>query len=62
MREIGGKDAVMAISNAFKCKSALLKHEVAYVFGQMQDPHSIPTLIDVLSNTNEHSMVCKCDF
>jgi hypothetical protein len=32
----------------FACTSALLKHEVAYVLGQLQDPTSIDTLTHVL--------------
>ncbi|CAO1629141.1 unnamed protein product [Sympodiomycopsis kandeliae] len=37
--------------------SALLKHELAYVLGQMQDTRAIPTLIKVLSDLKEHAMV-----
>jgi deoxyhypusine monooxygenase len=41
----------------FKDESALLKHELAYVLGQIGDPHAIPTLSNVLSNENEDPMV-----
>jgi deoxyhypusine monooxygenase len=37
--------------------SALLRHEVAYVLGQMQNKVAIPKLIEVLSNELEHVMV-----
>lgn len=37
--------------------SALLKHELAYVLGQMQDVRAIPTLTKVLEDTVEHAMV-----
>lgn len=37
--------------------SALLKHELAYVLGQMQDSRAIPTLKRVLEDTAEHAMV-----
>ena len=40
--------------HSFKANSALLRHELAYVLGQMQDSHAVPTLIDVLSDENEH--------
>ena len=33
---------------AFDDKSALLKHEVAYCLGQLQDPLATPILIDIL--------------
>ena len=35
----------------------LLKHEIAYVFGQLQDERSIEFLKQVLSNHEEHEMV-----
>ena len=41
----------------FNSNSALLRHEVAYVLGQMQNQVAIPTLIDVLSDEDEHVMV-----
>lgn len=37
--------------------SALLKHELAYVLGQMQDSRAIPTLKRVLQDVAEHAMV-----
>ncbi|CAO1619825.1 unnamed protein product [Parajaminaea phylloscopi] len=37
--------------------SALLKHELAYVLGQMQDSRAIPTLTKVLEDETEHAMV-----
>lgn len=37
--------------------SALLKHELAYVLGQMQDSRAIPTLTKVLEDEAEHAMV-----
>ncbi len=57
LRNIGGKDAVEALCAAFSSKSALLKHEVAYVLGQMQDNHAVSQLIDRLSDSNEDLMV-----
>ncbi len=37
--------------------SALLRHEVAYVLGQMQHPHAVEYLACSLERTNEHRMV-----
>ena len=37
LRNIGGKDSVDALAAAYESESALLKHEIAYVMGQMQD-------------------------
>lgn len=41
----------------FKASSALFRHEVAFVFGQMQDERSVPYLKKTLENTEEHEMV-----
>lgn len=48
LRNRGGPEAVDALGAAFGCSSALLKHEVAYVMGQMQHPASAAVLCDVL--------------
>ncbi len=57
LRNIGGADAIDALAEAFNDSSALLRHEIAYVMGQMGDAHALPVLTDVLSNPNEHVMV-----
>ena len=57
LRNIGGHESVDALTNAFSSESALLKHEIAYVLGQMQDPHAVPSLIDRLSDATEDVMV-----
>ncbi len=44
LRNRGGADAVAALAEAFGCRSALLKHEVAYVLGQMQDAEAFQVL------------------
>ena len=41
----------------FNQKSALLRHELAYVLGQMQMDEALPTLKKILSDLNEHVMV-----
>lgn len=57
LRNVGGEQAVNAIAKAFQCSSALLKHEVAFVLGQMQDPVAIESLKQVLEDTKENPMV-----
>ncbi len=57
LRNIGGKDAVDSLAAAFDSSSALLKHEVAYVLGQMQDDHAVPHLISRLEDMGEDVMV-----
>ncbi|KAG4302299.1 hypothetical protein PCANB_001455 [Pneumocystis canis] len=57
LRNIGTNLAVQALAEGFKDPSALFRHEIAYIFGQMCSPLSIPYLIDVLSNLKEEPMV-----
>ena len=33
------------------------RHEIAFVFGQLLSPHSVPALLDVLRNAQESDMV-----
>lgn len=37
--------------------SNLLKHEIAYCMGQMQDPYALPHLTAILCDKAENSMV-----
>ena len=53
LRNIGGNDSVDALAAAFSSSSALLKHEIAYVMGQMQDSAAVPYLIDRLEDYGE---------
>ncbi|KAJ7294494.1 hypothetical protein O6H91_04G146400 [Diphasiastrum complanatum] len=57
LRNRGGSEAVEAIVAALGCESALLKHEVAYVLGQLQEKCTIDALILTLENGLEHPMV-----
>nr|MBE5726532.1 nero [Cucujiformia] len=57
LRNIGSEDAIKALGEALKCGSALFKHEVAFVLGQMQDKSSIPYLKTSLEDTQENEMV-----
>ncbi|XP_045400669.1 deoxyhypusine hydroxylase [Lemur catta] len=57
LRGLGGPGAISWISQAFSDDSALLKHELAYCLGQMQDARAIPVLVDVLRDTCQEPMV-----
>lgn len=57
LRNRGGAEAVEALAAAFADPSALLRHELAYVLGQMGDPHAVPFLTAVLRKPDEHVMV-----
>jgi len=49
--------AIQALARGFKDPSALFRHEIAFVFGQLSHPASIPSLVETLSDTKEASMV-----
>jgi deoxyhypusine monooxygenase len=57
LRNLGGPKAVEGISSCFTDSSALLKHELAYCLGQMQDPTAIPVLTSVLKDVQQEPMV-----
>lgn len=49
--------AIQALAAGFADKSALFRHEIAFVFGQLSHPASIPALLKVLGDKKEESMV-----
>ncbi|PSN32211.1 Deoxyhypusine hydroxylase [Blattella germanica] len=57
LRNIGGPVAIKCIQECFDDPSALLKHELAYCLGQMQDNRALPILKQVLSDRNQEPMV-----
>lgn len=57
LRNIRSSDSCMILCEAFASRSALLRHELAYVLGQMQMDDAVPTLIKILSDSSEHVMV-----
>ena len=59
LRNRGGADAVEQLSRALTqdTSSPLLRHEVAYVLGQMQHPASVEALEESLRRPDEHMMV-----
>lgn len=57
LRNLATNESINALGEGFKASSALFRHEVAFVFGQMQDARSVPFLKSTLEDTNEHEMV-----
>ncbi|KDP21331.1 hypothetical protein JCGZ_21802 [Jatropha curcas] len=57
LRNQGGDEAITAIVESLGAKSALLKHEVAYVLGQLQNKDASAALSRILRDQNEHPMV-----
>jgi len=57
LKNLGGDQAVDEIASCFNDESALLKHELAYCLGQMQNVHAISHLIKVLEDTSQDVMV-----
>ncbi|RPB23180.1 ARM repeat-containing protein, partial [Terfezia boudieri ATCC MYA-4762] len=49
--------AIPALASGFDDPSALFRHEIAFVFGQLGHPDSVPYLIPVARNKKEHAMV-----
>jgi deoxyhypusine monooxygenase len=56
-RNIRNIESCLALCEAFSSESALLRHELAYVLGQMQMDEALPTLIERLCDEEEHVMV-----
>lgn len=48
LKAIKGPEAVRIISQGFKDESALLKHELAYVLGQIGESEAVPVLEEAL--------------
>nr|MBE5726550.1 nero [Cucujiformia] len=57
LRNIGSDEAVAALGEALNHGSALFKHEIAFVFGQMQKESSINYLRKSLEDDRENEMV-----
>ncbi|KAG2102192.1 ARM repeat-containing protein [Suillus discolor] len=57
LRNIGTPAAVDALAAGFSDDSALFKHEIAFVFGQLLSAHSVPSLLNVLQDASESDMV-----
>lgn len=57
LRNINTDDSARAITKGFSDPSALFRHEVAYVLGQLMRAVTVPELSTVLRNLSEHRMV-----
>eukprot|EP00210_Caulerpa_lentillifera_P001117 g1078.t1 len=57
LRNLASPEAVEVLCRAFHCRSALLKHEVAFVLGQIQNTVATESLQTVLENVTENPMV-----
>lgn len=57
LRNLGGPLAVSALASAFGDESALLKHEVAYTLGQLQEASAVPVLEQVLADEGQETIV-----
>lgn len=57
LRDSNDEKAVEIIASGFSDPSDLFRHEIAFVFGQMQNEKSVPHLIRVLENPSEEEIV-----
>lgn len=57
LRDMNSDQSALALLDGFRDDSALFKHEVAYVLGQMQRSVTVDGLSQVLRDTSEHRMV-----
>ncbi|KAL0444627.1 UNVERIFIED_CONTAM: Deoxyhypusine hydroxylase-B [Sesamum latifolium] len=57
LRNLGEEEAISAIVESLGANSALLRREVAYVLGQLQNKKASLALFQVLRDVNEHPMV-----
>lgn len=57
LRNIQTVDSINALGKGLKCKSALFRHEIAFVLGQIQNECSIKVLADNLQDQSENEMV-----
>ncbi|NXT83794.1 DOHH hydroxylase, partial [Zapornia atra] len=57
LRNLGGQAAVLALADGLRSGSALFRHEIGYVLGQMQDEACVPQLTAALRSRAENPMV-----
>ncbi|GIZ04651.1 deoxyhypusine hydroxylase [Caerostris extrusa] len=57
LRNMNSKEAAISLAKGLCYGSALFKHEVAYVLGQMQNDATVKQLANVLFDETEHEMV-----
>lgn len=57
LRNLRTKESVQALGSALKSGSALFRHEIAFVLGQLQDENGVPYLTESLQDSGENEMV-----
>ncbi|NXG51007.1 DOHH hydroxylase, partial [Psilopogon haemacephalus] len=57
LRNLGGQAAVLALADGLRGGSALLRHEIGFVLGQLQDEACVPQLTAALRSRAESPMV-----
>lgn len=58
LRDLNSTESALSLAKGLKCTdSALFRHEIAFVLGQMQLPATTPMLIESLSDVGENCMV-----
>jgi deoxyhypusine monooxygenase len=57
LRNDGSEAAILALCEGLKCSSALFRHEIAYVLGQVQSPLTVEALRVNLEDAAENHMV-----
>lgn len=57
LRDRGSEEDILALCKGLKCASALFRHEIAFVLGQVAHPASTDALRISLENTQEQPMV-----
>lgn len=57
LRNIQSVESINALGKGLKCTSALFRHEIAFVLGQIQNECSIKVLAENLQDQNENEMV-----
>jgi deoxyhypusine monooxygenase len=57
LRNQGTKESTLALCDGLEDESALFRHEIGYVLGQLKEPVSVPALARALAKTEEAPMV-----
>lgn len=56
-RDLNSSEAIKVLAEGFRGTSDLLRHEIAYVLGQMENPLAVDILIKVLEDEEEAEIV-----
>jgi len=57
LRDLSKEESIEALGKGLKATSALFRHEIAFVLGQLQKPQSIGVLTENLEDLSENEMV-----